>query len=65
MKKYILPLLILTLITGLIGFAGLSFKGIEFVRITFLIFADILIISLLARLFFSDTRKMRMERIKK
>lgn len=65
MEKHIIPFLIITVITGLIGFAGLSFKGIEFVRIAFLIFADLLIISVLAKFFFSDTRKMRLERIKK
>ncbi len=65
MKNYIIPFLILTVLTGLIGFAGWSFKGIEFVRIIFLIFADLLIISVLARMFFSDTSGMRLERIKK
>ena len=64
MKKYIVPFLIITALTGLIGF-GLSFKGVEFVRITFLIFADLLIISILARFFFSDSKKMRLERIRK
>ena len=64
MEKYIIPFLIITVVTGLIGFAGLSFKGIEFVRITFLIVADLLIISVLAKFFFSD-RKLRLERIKK
>ena len=65
MEKYIIPFLIITILTGLIGFAGLSFKGIEYVRIIFLIFADLLIISVLARFFFSDARKMRLERIKR
>lgn len=65
MEKYITPFLIITVITGLIGFAGLNFKGIEFIRVGFLIFADLLIISVLARFFFSDSRKMRLERIKK
>ena len=64
MKKYIIPFLIITVITGIIGF-GLSFKGVEFIRIAFLIFADLLIISVLARFFFSDTRKMRLQRIRK
>lgn len=64
MKNYTIPFLIITILSGVIGF-GLSFKGIEFVRITFLIFADLLVISVLARIFFSDARKMRLERIKK
>ncbi|HSJ11713.1 MAG TPA: hypothetical protein VK916_05230 [Gillisia sp.] len=65
MKNYTILFLILTGLTGLIGFAGLHFKGIEFVRITFLIFADILIISVLARLFFANSRKMKLQRIRK
>lgn len=65
MEKYIIPFLIITVLTGLIGFAGLSFKGIEYIRIAFLIFADLLIISVLARFFFADSRNMRLERIKK
>lgn len=64
MKKYIIPFLIITVVTGIIGF-GLSFKGVEFIRIAFLIFADLLIISVLARFFFSDNKKMRLERIRK
>lgn len=65
MKNYTILFLVLTALTGLIGFAGLSFKGIEFVRITFLIFADILIITVLAKLFFLNERKMKLERIRK
>lgn len=64
MKNYIIPFLIITLLTGVIGFA-MSFKGVEFIRIAFLIFADLLIISVLAKFFFSDTRNMRLERIRK
>ncbi|CAN5152237.1 hypothetical protein BH23BAC2_BH23BAC2_00900 [soil metagenome] len=64
MEKYIIPFLVITAITGLVGFAGLNFKGIEIIRVLFLIFADLLIISVLAKLFFLN-RKMRLERIKK
>ena len=65
MRNNIIPFLIITVLTGLIGFAGLSFKGIEFVRVAFLIFADLLVISVLAKMFFSENRKLRLERIKK
>ncbi len=65
MKNYTIIFLIITALTGLIGFAGLSFKGIEFVRITFLIFADLLIISVLAKLFFSNRGKLKLQRIRK
>lgn len=65
MKKHTIIFLVLTALTGLIGFIGLSFAGIEIVRILFLIFADLLIISVLARFFFSGSENMRLERIKK
>lgn len=65
MKNKIILFLILTAVTGLLGFAGLKFTGIEFVRVIFLIFADLLIISILARFFFSDSGKMKLERVKK
>ena len=56
MKKYSVLFLILTLLTGLAGFAGLNFAGIEVVRVLFLIFADLLVISLLAKLFFPEPK---------
>ncbi|MGY5849824.1 DUF1328 domain-containing protein [Salegentibacter sp. F14] len=63
MRKYSPVFLILAVITGLIGFTGLSFSGIEVVRIMFLIFADLLVISLLAKLIF-PSEKLKLERMK-
>lgn len=65
MKNYIYLFLILTTLTGLLGFAGMSFYGIEAVRIAFIFFADLLVVSLLAKLFFNDPEQMRLERVKK
>ncbi|MCH4821648.1 DUF1328 domain-containing protein [Gramella lutea] len=65
MKKKALLFLVLALITGLIGFTGLSFSGIEVVRVMFLIFADLLIISLMAKLFFPDKPKLKYQPVKK
>lgn len=65
MKKHTIFYLVVTLLTGLIGFIGIGFTGIEVVRILFLIFADLLIISVLARFMFSDSENMRLERIRK
>ena len=59
MKRKTLLFLVLALITGLVGFAGLSFSGIEVIRVMFLIFADLLIVSLLAKLFFPEKPKMK------
>ncbi|HSP12555.1 MAG TPA: DUF1328 domain-containing protein [Salegentibacter sp.] len=63
MRKYSPLFLILAVVTGLIGFTGLSFSGIEVVRILFLIFADLLVISVLAKLIF-PSEKMKLQRIK-
>ncbi|PTX44147.1 DUF1328 domain-containing protein [Gramella sp. MT6] len=65
MKKKALLFLVLAVITGLVGFTGLSFSGIEVVRVMFLIFADLLIVSLMAKLFFPDKPKMKLQRVRK
>lgn len=65
MKRKSLLFLVLALITGLIGFTGLSFSGIEVVRVMFLIFADLLIISLIAKLFFPDKPKMKYQPVER
>ncbi len=59
MKRKTLFFLVLSLITGIVGFAGFSFAGIEVVRVMFLVFADLLIISLLAKLFFRKRSKVK------
>ena len=65
MKKKTLLFLVLALITGLVGFTGLSFSGIEVVRVMFLIFADLLVISLLAKMFFPERPKMKYQPVNK
>lgn len=59
MKKKTLLFTMLTLITGLIGFTGLSFSGIEVIRVMFLIFADLVVVSLIAKLFFPDKPQVK------
>ena len=66
MKNYIFIFLLLTALTGILGFAGMNFYGIEAVRVFFLIFADLLVISVLGKILFTPTEDdMRLERIKK
>ncbi|WP_026839532.1 DUF1328 domain-containing protein [Gillisia sp. JM1] len=65
MKNYTLHFLIMTIVTGLLGFAGLTFYGIEVVRVLFLIFADLLIVALISKTFFSDTKEIKLQRVKK
>jgi uncharacterized membrane protein YtjA (UPF0391 family) len=55
----------MTIVTGLLGFAGMNFFGIEVVRVLFLIFADLLIVALISKTFFSETKEVRLQRIKK
>lgn len=64
MRKYSPLFLIVTVITGILGFSGIDFEGIEVVRVLFLIFADLLVISLLARIILSKS-KMKLERVNK
>ncbi|MFD1095170.1 DUF1328 domain-containing protein [Salegentibacter chungangensis] len=64
MRNYSVLFLSLAVVTGLVGFTGLSFYGIEFVRVMFLIFADLLVVSLLAKLFFPKP-EMKLQRVKK
>ncbi|WP_300436982.1 DUF1328 domain-containing protein [Christiangramia sp.] len=65
MKKKTLLFLVLALITGIVGFTGLSFDGIEVIRVMFLIFADLLVISLLAKLFFREKPKVKYQPVNK
>ncbi|SDS20828.1 hypothetical protein SAMN04487764_1696 [Gillisia sp. Hel1_33_143] len=65
MKNYTLIFLALTVITGLIGFTGMNFFGIPAVRVLFVIFADLLVISVLAKIFFPATENMKLQRVKK
>lgn len=64
MKRKSLLFLALAVITGLVGFTGLSFSGIEVIRVMFLIFADLLIVSLFAKLFFLRNQKLPISRLK-
>ncbi len=59
MKKKTLLFFVLALITGLVGFTGLSFSGVEVIRVMFLIFTDLLIVSLMAKAFFPEKSKMK------
>ena len=65
MKDKALIFLILALVTGLIGFSGLEFYGVIGIRVLFLIFADLLVISLLSNVFFPNDKKLRPVRVKK
>ena len=64
MKQKTILFFALAVITGLIGFTGLNFSGIEVIRILFLIFADLMIISLIAKLFFPEKPIVRFSPVK-
>ncbi|CAM4312075.1 DUF1328 domain-containing protein [Gillisia limnaea] len=65
MKKYMFIFLIMTVVTGLLGFAGLTFYGISAVRVLFLIFADLLIVSLISKFFFPGLDDLKLIKVKK
>ncbi|TYP70919.1 DUF1328 domain-containing protein [Aquimarina intermedia] len=59
MKKYSIHFLIASIITGVLGFGGFSFTGIEIFRILFIVAIDFLIISLLAKaLFYKSSNRV-------
>ena len=55
----------MTVVTGVLGFTGMNFFGIEVIRVLFLIFADLFIVALISKTFFSDTDVVRLQRVKK
>lgn len=55
----------MTIVTGLLGFAGMTYYGIAAVRVIFLIFADLLIVSLISKFFFPNMDDMRLIKVKK
>ncbi|SHJ11523.1 hypothetical protein SAMN04488096_108129 [Mesonia phycicola] len=59
MKDKSTTFFILTLITGIVGFTLGDFAGILFVRILFVIFADLFVVSILAKGLFSDSRQVK------
>ncbi|AVR45688.1 DUF1328 domain-containing protein [Christiangramia fulva] len=65
MKRKTLVFFALALITGLIGFSGISFTGIKLLRVMCLIFADLMIVSLMAKALFPDNPKLKHQRVEK
>lgn len=65
MKDYTITFLILALVTGVSGFTLGDFTGIKFIRILFIVFADLLVVSLLAKGLFSNKKRLQKIRIKK
>lgn len=54
MRKYSSLFLIMAVIMGLIGFTGLNFEGIAIPRILCVVFTDLFLVSLMAKVLFSD-----------
>jgi uncharacterized membrane protein YtjA (UPF0391 family) len=64
MKNHIVLFLVMTIVTGLLGFSGFNYYGIEVVRVLFLIFADLLVVATISKLFFPND-EVQLERVKK
>lgn len=58
MKDKSITFLILALVTGVLGFALGDFPGTQFVRILFILFTDLFIVSLLAKGLFSKNKSL-------
>ena len=52
MRKMTIPFLLVSIISGIYGFAGYQLWGTEVARVIFLIAADLFIVSLFARMLF-------------
>lgn len=55
--------MIIAVIAGLIGFTGLDFRGIAIARVLFVIFADLFLVSLMAKVLFPNQKKLDYEKI--
>lgn len=65
MKNYSTLFLIGALITGIMGFAGFSFNGIEIVRVLSLIFTDLFVVSLIAKAFFPERQLLEYQEVER
>ena len=65
MRNYTILFLILALVTGLTGFTGLEFDGVEYVRVLCLIFTDLFVVALFAKVLFPQENRMRYQRVEK
>lgn len=65
MKRYSKVFLILAIITGLIGFTGLNFEGIIIPRILFIVFTDLFLVSLMAKVLFNEKEELKYEKVRK
>lgn len=65
MRNYTILFLLLALVTGLTGFTGLKFDGVEYVRVLCLIFTDLFVVALFAKVLFPQENRMRYQRVEK
>ena len=65
MKDKSITFLVLALVTGVLGFAMGNFIGSQILRVLFIIFADLFIVSILAKGLFSTTPQLKKVKIRK
>tara|TARA_B100000678_G_C18100951_1_gene458767 strand:- start:633 stop:830 length:198 start_codon:yes stop_codon:yes gene_type:complete len=65
MKEKSITFLVLALVTGVLGFALGNFTGSQILRVLFIIFADLFVVSILAKGLFSNSNQLQKVKVRK
>tara|TARA_B100000949_G_C14165455_1_gene400991 strand:- start:662 stop:859 length:198 start_codon:yes stop_codon:yes gene_type:complete len=65
MKEKSITFLVLALVTGILGFALGNFTGSQILRILFIVFADLFVVSILAKGLFSNSTQLKKVKVRK
>ncbi|GGZ46507.1 DUF1328 domain-containing protein [Mesonia mobilis] len=65
MKEKSITFLVLALVTGVLGFALGNFTGSQILRVLFIVFADLFVVSILAKGLFSNSTQLKKVKVRK
>lgn len=65
MKEKSITFLVLALVTGVLGFALGNFTGSQILRVLFIVFADLFVVSILAKGLFSNSNQLQKVKVRK
>ena len=65
MRDKSITFLVLAIATGILGFALGNFTGTQVLRVLFIIFADLFIVSILAKGLFSNSNQLQKIKVRK